>query len=135
MTIGNLHGVARPGRSIRRAFGILHGKGENLSIDRALAETSAVLGLGKVIEEAVTAVRTTDGRIDSRDVAARVVEALAKSRPFRPTLESRIHDATMITSLARLITEAIETQQGKDGAISWNDVAAHVFAEMRNNQR
>ena len=56
-------------------------------------------------------------------------------RGFVERMDRILEDETAIDALARLLTEAIETRQTKDGRIDMRDVAAHVLAEMRKNPK
>lgn len=50
-----------------------------------------------------------------------------------PNAAAMIAGSEAVDALARLLTEAIETRQTKDGRIDMRDVAAHVLAEMQRN--
>jgi hypothetical protein len=50
-------------------------------------------------------------------------------------LDRILEDETAIDALSRLLTEAIEKRQAKDGRIDMRDVAAHVLAEMKRNPK
>ncbi len=60
---------------------------------------------------------------------------VTRGRPGPVPMEQVLANATAIDSLARLLTEAIETRRSKDGRIDMRDVAAHVLAQMAHNQR
>jgi len=116
-------------------MGILHPDGAPIRLGRALTETLAIDSLSRIISDAIKAKRTTDGRVDTRDVAH---EVMTKMRALSngSTTEAMIDDSTRVTALARLLTEAIETQQQPGtGDLNMRDVAAHVFAELGRQQR
>lgn len=56
-------------------------------------------------------------------------------RGFVERMDRVVEDETAIDALARLLTEAIEKNQTRDGRVDMKDVAAHVLAEMRRNPR
>lgn len=50
-------------------------------------------------------------------------------------LEQALDEETAVDAFARLLTEAMEKNQTKDGRIDMRDVAAHVLGEMKRNQK
>ena len=52
-----------------------------------------------------------------------------------PATKRLVEREDAIDALSRLLTEAIETRQAKDGRIDMRDVAAHVLAEMGRHQK
>jgi len=49
-------------------------------------------------------------------------------------LDGVVEDSVAIDSFARLLTEAMEKCQTKDGRVDMKDVAAFVLGEMRKHQ-
>lgn len=54
---------------------------------------------------------------------------------FVERMDRIVEDTTAIDALACLLTEAMEKNMTKDGRVDMKDVAAHVLAEMKRNQR
>lgn len=50
-------------------------------------------------------------------------------------LDQILEDTVAIDALARLLTEALEKCQTKDGRVDMRDVAVHVLREMRRHPK
>lgn len=83
----------------------------------------------------------TPGNIVQLSGHARPSAALRRSLGimYGPGAQKKLEEAldaeTAVDALARLMTEAMEKNQTKDGRIDMRDVAAHVLKEMKRNQR
>lgn len=134
LIIGSLAGRAHASIGLRRQFGIMHDGGQPSNIGRAMTEALAVTQLASVISDALNKCRTSDGRVDTRDVADYIANRIAP-RSSPKTLPQMVDNAVMITAFARLITEAIETRMSSTGDLDTRDVAAHIFGELQRFQR
>jgi hypothetical protein len=134
MQVVPLIGSARPSPSLLASLTVLHGPSLVVTpMPALLDDTDAIVALAQILDEGLKLYTTTDGRIDTCDLAAHVVGKLAPQRSG--AVEGLVNDATAITGLARVLTEAIETRQAADGSLDLKQVAAHVLAEMRAHQR
>ncbi len=73
MSSGNIGGVARPTRKLRARLETLYGRGFVLRMDRVVEDATTIDALAKVLDKAMTESVTSDGRLDLRDVAARIL--------------------------------------------------------------
>jgi hypothetical protein len=125
----------RPSDAWAKRLGIVHPK-PAIPIGHALDTVLVIQGLERLLDTAIGACRTADGRVDMRDVAHRVMVALDQLRGAKTLrVKDVIDDSTAVNSFARLITEAIELFQAEDGKLDLHGAAAHIFAAMRENQR
>lgn len=130
----------RPSAAMGRSLGILHGGRPEAPLGVALDSALMVIGLAQIIDRAIADKRTVDGRIDTRDVAHAVLTEMGSLHSAARlsadiTVEQLVDDTIAVTALARLITEAFETRQARDGSINSREVAAHVLQEMRSSKR
>lgn len=71
--IGNLAGVARPTRKMRRQMSLMHGHATVERLDRIVEDVTAIDALARLLTEAMEKCQTKDGRVDMKDVAAHVL--------------------------------------------------------------
>jgi hypothetical protein len=130
--MSNLAGIAKPSRAVRSLLLVSRSSSAPAPLPVMLAELTAIEALAGVLLTAVKANTTSDGRVDTRDVAVAVVEALAPRK--LGTLEALINNGVMVTALARLLTECFDEaiKEGRD--INMSTAAAHVFKHMRSAQ-
>ncbi len=128
----------RPGAAMTRMLGIATPNRPTMRFGEALDTVLVTDGLKAMIGAAFKACLTTDGRLDTKDVAHFVMTRMGVFQA--PTagvdqLKAQIDDANKVMAFAGLLTEAIEKRQQKDGTLDLSDVAAHVFAAMRSHQK
>lgn len=118
----------RASSALKRRLGILHGTdvARFVPLIKVLRQDLVVEALAGIIDDGMRAHRNVDGRIDMKDLSAYVLGRLRqKSDVFKA------HDV-----LARLLHEAFQKSvDGNAGNLDPNDIAAHVIAEIRRNQR
>jgi len=137
MVTRELRGIGRPTRRLRSLLSRVHQPGETVGAHQAMRDVETVEAMASLLRAAFRATRTTDGRIDTRDVAHHVMTRMGQlRRPNAPaTMTAIIDDATAVTAFARLLTEAIERTQGRDGRLDMESVAGFVVRRMREHTR
>ena len=130
MAVGNLAGVAHATAAVRLLAGRAPGP---VSIGVLLDELTAQETLAEMLQGAVVKHTTADGRVDTRDVAATVIAAMMPAPTGK--LEELVDNATAITALARLLTEAFDLAVVGGQGLNFNAAAQHVLLHMRGSQR
>jgi len=78
--VGNLSGVARPSRALRKILGDLSTGQKPIIIDHVIDSAVAVDVVAKLLTRTMEECTTADGRVDMKDVAARVLRVMQENQ-------------------------------------------------------
>ncbi len=132
--VSNLSGLALPSRKVRALLLVSRETPAPIPLTLALAELTAIDALAGVLLTAWEKCKTSDGRVDTRDMAATIVGVIGAPLVAGATLEQLINHSTMVTALARLLTECFDEAIAGGRDINMSTAAAHVIKHMRSIQ-
>jgi hypothetical protein len=75
-SIGVLKGHAVPTAALKRKIGAMYGESKVIDIQKALDDLVTVDALSLVLTEGINSVTRTDGRLDTKDLAAFVLQRM-----------------------------------------------------------
>lgn len=77
--VGNLSGIARPTRKMRRQMAAMYGERAVVRFDKVLDDEVAIDAFSRLLTEAMEKCQTKDGRVDMRDVAVHVLREMKRN--------------------------------------------------------
>jgi len=127
-----MHCLMRPSDKWASRLRVLLPRGQNIAIMRVLSAVDAMDRLGIVLGDSMEAHRTSDGRLDLRDVAFDVLVEIVRSQrklgQARPLQAIPVTDG-MVDKVAEAIERALE-RSNKQGMVDMKDAAVALYADI-----
>ena len=138
-----VHCIARPSEALRSRLTYMP-QGTPKTIGGMLDSLTKVDALAELLSRAITTLKTSDGRLDSRDVGAFIIHNMVTNggaaRPMlalpgvserdASNIQAMAADMVAASALGLLITKGIEATQEPSGLVDTKKVAAFVFRSL-----